>query len=394
MMAQCVWSKPQNFAREISFQKLKAPLASGSAVVSPDGRSVAFVNGNSKARGTVLYDCRSGSSWMDSKGGTPAAWSEDSRVCLSRTEKEWRLLQPERRENHAILNQSTIDVPGYIDYQPDGVAAWAPQTQRLAVVDSIESLRFWDGKYWTPSINWGRILKFPDWYRGEVQPFDLTWSRDDRLLTIRFYGRAERAPGSALHTVVFSVSGRRIKDIWGGDTGEVAWLDGRRMMFKDDDDGSGLATDLVVVEPRSKRRRVWKSDVMAWALSPRRDFVCALLGNGDLVRSSTQKPRWEVMQKKALSQRVVKSSEISVWLRLDISPRGDMVAVSRVEGGRGIWLFSALPKKPWTIYWKAPTAEANLVGWAQGRSLPMVALKMKEDEPSQLAQLRKFEPRA
>ncbi|BCM90457.1 hypothetical protein IAD21_02310 [Abditibacteriota bacterium] len=392
-MPQCAWGKTQTFAREISFRLLKIPVAHGAAVLSPNGRWLAVSSEASKVRGTVFYDFQSGHSWTDSRGEEPLAWSKDSRVCLSRSSREWRVATPERCESHSILRQPLVGVPGFL--RESGIAAWTPRTRRLVIADGEKNtqIRLWNGRQWTRGIDWGRVLKFPEWYQGEVAPFDLTWSRDERLLTIRFYGRAERAEGSALHTVVFAVRGRKLKDVWGEDTGEVAWLDERRMMFKGDDGGMGGATDLVVAEPRTKRRRVWKTNVLAWALSPRRDFVCALLGNGDLVRSSTRRPVWQVIQKRALSRKIVTSNEVSTWFQLDVSPRGDMVAISRVLGGRGVWLFSTQPQKPWTIYWKSPTDSIGIVGWAQGRSLPLVQMGQGqsdvEDAPTRLGQLQK-----
>ncbi len=381
VIPQRAWAASSPFARQLSFQVLKTPPMAGTFLLSPNGRWLAFRE--SKGHGAVFYNLPSGQAWTDSRSGEPLAWSEDSSACVSRSSTRWCIARPDQHESHSILYAPSSS-------QKMDIAALAPRTRRLAIAYAGEHtlMRFWNGKTWTQGTDWGRLLKFPDWYRNEITPSDLTWSRDGNSLTIRFYGHADRADGSALHTAVFAVSGRHMKYLWSEDTGEVAWLDNRRLMFKGDDGGMGSAVDvdLIVAQSRTKRRQVWKSKVLAWALSPQRNFVVALLRNGDLMRSSTRHPQWQMLHRRVLSPKILRSDDDPLWLQLNVSPRGDMVALSRVSGGRGLWLFSTKPQTPWTLYWKSSTNTTSFIGWAPNRSLPLVQLGIG---PAQLAQLQK-----
>lgn len=309
------------------------------------------------------------------------SWSGDGKICAVGNENGWQMVWPASRRVQRISSTKVW----YLS-QPEW--AWAPGTQRLAVAEGSGSyrLKFWDGGRQRRGANWADLLKFPDWYRSEATPTTLEWSTDGRALMLQFYGHAERMPDSAQHSVVFSVEKGRVRHIWGDETKETHWLDGRRLMYGGDDEGMGGPTDLVVAEPRTHKRRVWKRDVLTWALSPRRDFVCALTSKGDLIRTPTGRPQWEFLRRKVIPRPTSGESAPA----LQISPRGEMVALW--NGGRMLRFYSTSGRRPWMISWKTPASSVGVVGWAKGQTLPIVKIHSGEKGGAALGQLLKTSP--
>ena len=379
------------FTREVGFEVVNTPFQTSPALLSPNGGWLAYAQKRPEAKRCVVFtDFQNARSRVIA--GEPSSWSADSRVCafsfgatpMGRQigqRSGWELVWPASGRKRVILLASSAQ----------SLVEFAPKTRRLALVQGFGNnrLRFWNGRKLSRGFDWGRVLQFPDWYRDEVSPSALTWSTDERALALRFYGHAERMPGSAQHTAVFTFRGRHLRWLWSGETGELKWLDSSRLMFKGDDEGLGGPVDLEVadVRARGKRRRsrVWLSQVVAWTLSARRDFVCALRANGDLLRSSTRRKRWQLLRR-GIKQDKGESGFAPV---MQVSPRADMVALWNPEGGRGIALFSTSSRRPWTISWRAPRTGASVVGWRQGQSLPLIEMQDKSFLLVQLSKSKK-----
>ncbi|HVF84889.1 MAG TPA: hypothetical protein VM821_02825, partial [Abditibacteriaceae bacterium] len=71
------------------------------------------------------------------------------------------------------------------------------------------------------------------------------------------------------------------------------------------------------------------------------------------------------------------------------SPRGDMVAFCHTFGGKDISLVSTSPKRPWAISWQAPAGKVEMLGWAAGKSLPLLELQRNDQTPAVVIQLTK-----
>jgi len=298
-------------------------------------------------------------------------WRPDSRACAIASWEGCRIAWPWRRHSRRIslLPAESNDM------------AWAPRSNRLALFeDESGPGRIWDGRRLSPAREWVASTGYP--YPGEALVWQAGWSPDERLILLRFYGHAERNISSAGHMALLDArSGRPIH--WGAEAGPAAWLDSKRLIYKADDDGLEGAVALTVAKPRAHIANPWLPDVLAWTLSADRKVIWALQQNGDLRRSPSTAPRWELVRRKVFKL----DAQWGFYPMISASPRGDMVAITNDRGGSGITLVGSSARRAWASTWRAPSGTVQLLGWARGHTLPLLEWQSAAGGPPKVVQL-------
>jgi hypothetical protein len=356
-----------------------------SGIMSPDGRWLAYFNARSEKRDRVVfYDLIRSRHWvMDAGRVVPnsystriLSWRRDSRACAVGAAGGWKIAWPATRKTRRIARSA----PG-----GESCAAWSPRTNRLAMFESFLGnglYRVWHGKRLSKGIEWRKAVGFP---QGEERAWQCEWSPDEKLLLFRFYGHAERDRNSSGHTVVINPRTARPRFDWGAEAGPAQWLDNSRLIFNADEEGLGLFSGPMVAKPVAHQSNPWLKNAVAWTLSPRRDTIWALTTKGHLCRSSTRRKQWQIVRRNAVSAKALRRMSPS----LSLSPRGDMVAFCHTFGGKDISLVSTSPKRPWAISWQAPAGKVEMLGWAAGKSLPLLELQRNDQTPAVVIQLTK-----
>lgn len=379
------------FSRQIKHVVLPAPpMASGSywersSTLSPDGRWLAYFDTRRTDRDKVVfYDLLKSRHWVmdagrvvpDSYSTQVLSWRSDSRACAVGAAGGWKVAWPGTRKTRLISRSA----PG-----GESCAAWSPRTNRLAMFEGFLGnglYKVWNGRRLTKGIEWRKAVEYPF---GEERAWQCEWSPDEKLILFRFYGHAQRDSYSAGHTAVLNPRTGRRRFNWGAEAGPARWVDKSRLIFEGDDEGLGLTSGLMVAKPVSHQANNWLKNALAWTLSPQRDAIWALTTEGHLCRTPTRKRQWRIIRRHAVSSKALRFMSPS----LSLSPRGDTAALCHAFGGSNLTLLSTSPQRPWTISWKAPTGKIKMLGWASGKSLPLLEWEWKAEAPSALIQLKK-----
>lgn len=337
------------------------------------------------------------------------AWRPDSRACAVGGMGGWCVVWPRLAYGKVGYRRLrlTAAAPGY-----QSCAAWSPRTYRLAMFDGFlgtSLYRVWNGRRLSRGIVWREAVGFP---QGEERAWQCEWSPDEKSLFLRFYGHAERDSTSAGHLVVLNPRTARPRYRWGAEAQPARWLDNRRLIFGHDDSGLPYPEPLTVVQPSTYRHSAWLPAVVAWALSPARDVLWALQSNGDVRRRSTRARRnvhsggWQTLYrlKSSVDRRAEWPTIRQQIAALCISPRGDMVAFARVTHNETtpaappraprpgeaeqppsptaepivspphprLTLLGTNPRRRWILAGNLPDGHVQIIGWRQGRSLPLV----------------------
>lgn len=379
------------FSRHVKHTVLPVPPMASmsdwepSGTMSPNGRWLAYFDARPKNRDKVVfYDLIKSRHWVidagrivpDSYSTRILSWRQDSRACAVGAAGGWRVAWPDTRRTRRISHSA----PG-----GESCAAWSPHTNRLAMFEGFLGnglYRVWDGRRLTKGVEWRKAVDYP---AGEERAWQCEWSPDEKLLLFRFYGHAQRDSYSSGHTVVVNPrTGRRRFD-WGEEARPAHWLDKSRLIFEGDDDGLDLTSGLTVAKPVAHQSNNWLKNAVAWTLSPQRDAIWALTTEGHLYRTPAKRRDWQIIRRNAVSSKALRFMSPS----MSLSPRGDMVAFCHTFGGSNISVVSTSPKRPWTISWRAPVGKVKMLGWASGKSLPLLELQRKEESPGVVIQLKK-----
>lgn len=353
-----------------------------SGTISPNGRWLAYWDARSKSHDRVVfYDLVESRSWVVDAGriaphsyggGRVLSWRQDSRACAVGAAGGWKVAWPRTRRTCRVARSA----PGY-----ESCAAWSPRTKRLAMFEGFIGnglFRVWDGRRLTRGIKWAKAVGYP---YGEERAWQCEWSPDEKLLLLRFYGHAERDSIAAGHTMVIDLRTGRPRFNWGTEAGPARWLDTSRLIFGGDDGGSpGYPEGLFVAKPVAHQFNIWLSNVLAWTLSPNRNVVWALR-EGHLYRTSAHQKRWQVVTRKVVS--------LKMWPSLSLSPRGDMAVLCHRWGGNCVSILSTSSRLRWTANWLPPVGRAKVLGWASGKSLPLIELQRADGTAAQVVQLTK-----
>ena len=356
-----------------------------SGVMSPNGRWLAYFDAWTYNRDKVVfYDLIKSRHWVmdagrmvpDSYSTRVLSWRRDSRACAVGAAGGWRIAWPSTRSTRRISRAA----PG-----GESCAAWSPRTNHLAMFEGSSGsglYRVWNGRRLTRGIEWSKAVGFP---QGEGRAWQCEWSPDEKLILFRFYGHAERDRYSSGHTVVINPRTARPRFDWGAEASPAHWLDTSRLIFKGDDQGLGSPSELTVARPVAAQSNNWLKNAVAWTLSPKRDILWVLTTEGHLCRTSTREKQWQIIRRKAVSLKTLQFMSPS----LSLSPRGDVIAFCHMLGGSSISLVSTSPKRPWAINWRVPKGKVKVLGWAPGKSLPLLELERSDETPAVVIQLKK-----
>jgi len=391
-VAPC-FAKPMRatFSDEVQHAVLSLPPVASishgepSGTISPNGRWLAYFDGWAENQDKVVfYDLVKSRHWVmdagriapDSYRSRVLSWRHDSRACAVGAAGGWTVAWPATRRTRRISRTA----PG-----GESCAAWAPHSNRLAMFEGHLGnglYRVWNGRRLTKGIEWRKAVNYP---AGEERAWQCEWSPDERLILFRFYGHAERSSDSSGHTVVVNPRTSRPRFNWGTEAGPARWLDNSRLIFEGDDEGLGLNSGLIVAKPVVHQSNTWLKNAVAWTLSAQRNAIWALTTEGHLCRTPVQKRRWQIIRRKAVSSTALQFMSPSLL----VSPRGDMAAFCHLYGGSNVSIISTSRKRPWTISWRAPVGKVKLLGWASGKSLPLLEWEPNTETASVIIQLKK-----
>lgn len=233
--------------------------------------------------------------------------------------------------------------------------------------------RVWDGRHLSASIEWAKAVKYP---YGEERAWQCEWSPNEKSIFLRYYGHAERDSYAAAHTTVINPYTCAPQFEWGAGAGPAAWLDDSRLAYRDDDEGLGGPVSLTVAQPRTATTNAWLPHIENWTLNAHKDTIWALTEAGQLLMTSSQHRAWHLIASHITSHKTGTGDYAPM---LTLSPRGDMLAVWNMWGGRNLSLISTDPTHPWQQSWQTVQNKIKVLGWAKGQTLPLLEVRHADD---------------
>lgn len=373
-------------AAPLTARTLRLPLGAGpeadprALAVSPDGRWLAYVVipkvviPKPGRLALVLYDLTSARAQTVDLGPLDPrtddttsllAWRPDSRACAVGIETGWAVVTPGRKRAQWI--DRAHGVSGF-DCRP----AWSPRDGRLAVFSDGGDFWVWDGTRVRRKANWLKMTGIPS-YASE-RPWQCEWSPDGKSILFRYYGDSGRDSNATGHLTIVDPGTGRFK--WGAEAGPAHWLDDTQIAYRTSevDTGGFEPEPLQVAQPAANKERLWRADIMAWSLTDRRDAVWIVTGKGDVWWTSLAKPHW---------RRVGHSDRHNQddTLRLFLSPDGTQAALTT---GDAVELFRL--DGP-VRQWRHPGSDIQVLGWAAGRTLPLLTVEPTQSGPSEVRQM-------
>ena len=352
----------------------------GGAQLSPNGRWLAYVAERKPGRlALVTYDLTSAHAQAVDLGplqprsffGDVLAWRPDSRACAVGVPNGWAVV--------TLGRQRVRWIDPVANYGPfESCAAWSPHGGRLAVFSGGGYFRVWDGTRLRRKADWAKASGAPSY--ATERAWQCEWSPNEKALLLRFYGQAERNSDAVGHMMVVDPDTGRDKFDWGAEAEPAHWLDDSHVAFRSLDESYGsLPATLQVARPSAHRERTWRASVVDWALTDRRDAVWIVTGEGDVWRTAPSRPRWRrVGHSEAARRHIQQVGPVG----LSLSPDGNQAVLVI---GSAVELISS---EGWPVgQWREAGSDINVLGWAAGRNLPLLAVGGANGGPYRVCQM-------
>jgi hypothetical protein len=258
------------------------------------------------------------------------AWRPDSQGCAVGAGEGWAIAWPGRRRLEWVHR---LPAPGPdTSRSEESCAAWSPSGRRLAIFESEGGTGLyllWDGERVAVRERWARAWSLPP-DQGPWRAWQCEWSPDEGALLFRYFEHFKHQRENAGYLAVVDPETGERRGGGVSPAGPARWLDAARIAFRGDDDGIAFEpVPLFVADPAGGTRKRWLPDVVAWALSPRRDTLWALTRGGKLTRSPTAAPAWKPLPRPSLSPedhgfQIALSPDggsVALWRGVDDAPR-------------------------------------------------------------------------
>jgi hypothetical protein len=263
-------------------------------------------------------------------------------------------------------------------------AAWSPDGARLVFGEGQEGnglLQVWDGQRVTQTVRWPQELAL-DPKDGPWRAWQCEWNPGGTQVLFRYQKHWKSDRSAAGFLVVLDPATGRRRLPWTAEGGPARWLDDTRVAFRGNDDGIAFnPVPLVVAEPGANGRQAWQPQVLAWALSPKRDTLWAVTPSGELAQTPAQARSWKPVA------RGVIPPDYQGGLHLTLSPAGDTVAVwnGEVEAPRQRLLRLVDTASGKVRRARLPAAGFVVLGWPQGQSQPLLAVYEEREDAWRVA---------